>query len=144
METNFLAPSFVNRLAAIFYDVMLLFSLLFALTLFLILPFNQGNAVGSGNLLYQAILFLLTYIYFVWHWTHGGQTLGMRAWKIRLVSMDNAPVNKGQASLRFLLAMISILCLGLGFAWAIFTPDRQTWHDRFSRTCLVKCNTNNS
>ena len=118
MESNYLAPSFLNRLAAIFYDFLLLFSLLFAVTLFLVLPFNQGNAVASGNHLYQAVLLLLIYIYFVWHWTHGGQTLGMRAWKIRLISMDDAPVNKGQASLRFLLAIISTLCLGLGFAWA--------------------------
>lgn len=144
METSFPAPSFVIRLAAIFYDALLLFSLLFAVTLFLVLPLNQGNAVSSGNPLYQATLLLLIYAYFVWHWTHGGQTLGMRAWKIRLVGMDGSAVNQRQASLRFLLAILSGLCLGLGFAWAIFTPDRYTWHDRFSRTCLIKYNTNNS
>lgn len=144
METSFPAPSFVIRLAAIFYDALLLFSLLFAVTLFLVLPFTHGNAVNSGNPLYQAALMLLIYTYFVWHWTHGGQTLGMRAWKIRLVSMDGSAVNKRQASLRFLLAILSGLCLGLGFTWAIFTPDRSTWHDRFSRTCLVKYQVNNS
>jgi uncharacterized RDD family membrane protein YckC len=95
-----------TRLAAILYDMILLFSLLFAVTLFLILPLTHGNAITGNNIFYQLLLLLLMYIYFTWQWCHGGQTLGMRAWKIRLVGPGGRPVTKKQAGLRCVSAWV--------------------------------------
>ena len=126
------------RLAAIFYDALLLFSLLFAITLFMILPFTRGDAVSSDNFLYQVLLGILVYLYFTWQWTHGGQTLGMRAWKIRLINEDGSPIGWRRASLRCVYAVISALCFGMGYIRAVISPDRKTWHDILSQSCLVK------
>ncbi len=127
-----------RRLAAIFYDALLVFSLQFAVTLFLVLPFNQGHAVSSGHPLYQLLLLLIAYVYFGWQWTHGGQTLGMRAWRVRVVGVEAETLTWRQASLRFLLALVSSACLFLGFLWALYSENQQTWHDRLSNTYLIK------
>lgn len=131
--------SMFKRLAAIFYDALLLFSLVFAVTLFVVLPVNHGEAIDSGNLIYQTLILLLMYGYFGWQWTHGGQTLGMRAWRIKLVNGDKSDVNWTQASLRFLIAILSTSCLFLGFVWALFNRNKQAWHDRYSHTMLINC-----
>ena len=68
----------LKRLAAVFYDSLLLLSLLFPATMILI-PFTRVESIGSNNIAYNLYLLLIAYLYFVWHWANGGQTLGMRA-----------------------------------------------------------------
>ncbi len=105
----------------------------------LVLPFTGGRAVAPGSGWYQAYLVALSFLYFGWFWTHGGQTVGMRAWRLRLrVRGDGAdPVLWRQALARFLAAGLSWAALGLGFAWALWDRERLTWHDRVSGTVLV-------
>ena len=125
-----------KRLAAIFYDSLCLFSLFFLATLILIF-FTKGESIASNNIAYDLFLALITYLYFVWQWTHGGQTLGMRSWKIRLYQDDERPVSWLRASSRFALASLSFITLGMGFIWALFDANRLTFHDRYSRTLLL-------
>ena len=125
-----------KRLAAIFYDSLCLFSLFFLATLILIF-FTKGESIASNNIAYDLFLALITYLYFVWQWTHGGQTLGMRSWKIRLYQDDERPVSWLRASSRFALASLSFITLGMGFIWALFDTNRLTFHDRYSRTLLL-------
>ena len=125
-----------KRLAAIFYDSLCLFSLFFLATLILIF-FTKGESIASNNIAYDLFLALITYLYFVWQWTHGGQTLGMRSWNIRLYQDDERPVSWLRASSRFALASLSFITLGMGFIWALFDANRLTFHDRYSRTLLL-------
>jgi uncharacterized RDD family membrane protein YckC len=125
----------LRRIAAMAYDAMLLFGLL-CLATALVLPLNHGRAIASGNLPYSLYLLLCCYGYFAWQWTRG-QTLGMRAWRMRLVDADGSPVGRRAAALRFGLALLSLLALGAGFLWALFDPGKLAFHDRFSRTRLV-------
>lgn len=127
----------LRRFSAIFYDSLLLLSLLFFATVIL-LPFTGGKAIESNNILYSGYLLLCGYVYFTWQWIHGGQTLGMKAWKIIVISNDSKPLDWKSASLRFLLATISLSALGTGFIWALFDPDKLTFHDRYSKTILIK------
>lgn len=124
-----------RRLLAISYDCLLLAGLLFAATAAL-LPFTGGNAIRSGNYLYLLYLILCTYVYFGWQWTHGGQTLGMRAWKISLLALDSGKLDWNIANRRFMLAMLSWLFAGAGFLWAVIDKDGLTFHDRYSRSGL--------
>jgi len=124
-----------RRLAAMFYDFLLLLSVLFFATL-IVIPFNGGRPIEHDNLPYNLYLLTITSLYFTWQWTHGGKTLGMRAWKIRLAQQDSGDVTWRNASLRFLLAGFSLLALGAGFFWSLFDPDRLTFHDRYSNTRL--------
>ena len=102
-----------------------------------LLPFTGGEAVGPGESWYGIYLLILAFAYFGWFWVHGGQTLGMRSWRLRLKAADGTRVRWGQALVRFLGACLSWLPLGLGFLWALADPRRRTWHDRLSSTVIV-------
>jgi len=132
-------PSLWRRLAAITYDAMLLFSVLFCATWVLVLV-HGGAGFGPGDplhRLYQALLGLLATTYFLWPWTHGGQTLGMRSWRLRLVTRQGGAVGWGRALLRLVLAPLSVLPLGLGYLWIVFDREGLAWHDRLSGTRLI-------
>ena len=124
------------RLAAIFYDLLLLTAVLFIATA-LLLPVTQGEAIKPGNPFYALYLVGVCFIYFGWFWTHSGQTLGMKTWRIKVCRFDGGPLTWQHALLRFVGAIMSWLPLGLGFFWSLFSKDKTTWHDDMSRTILV-------
>ena len=77
--------SFLRRLGSIIYDTILLSSVFFFAT-FCLIPFLGGQAIESNNLAYKVYLLILAYLYFVWQWSFGGKTLGMRSWHIKVVN----------------------------------------------------------
>ncbi len=93
---------------------------------------------GLPRTLFQIYLWLVIGFYFMWCWLRGGQTLPMKAWKLRVISADGQGITATQATLRYLYAWISLLSLGIGFLWAFIDKDRQFLHDRFARTRIVK------
>ena len=127
--------SLLRRMAAIFYDVLLLFSIFFFST-FIMLPFTDGQAISDDNIPYITYLLTLSYLYFIWQWIHSGQTLGMRTWHVRVMQVDVTQVTLQRATLRFLLSILSWLMLGFGFLWALFDKQGLTFHDRYSGTFL--------
>ncbi len=126
---------FRRRLGAIVYDTLLLLGLLFIATA-LLLPMTGGEAI-TRNPFYSTYLFFICFMFYGWFWTHGGQTLGMRAWKIRIQQRNGTGISWWQALLRFLVAIISWLALGLGFFWMLADREQMTWYDRYSETVLV-------
>tara|TARA_B110000196_G_scaffold287525_1_gene271895 strand:- start:51 stop:479 length:429 start_codon:yes stop_codon:yes gene_type:complete len=126
----------LRRLAAIFYDCLLLTAILFVATAILVFLIG-GNAIERGNIAYNAFLLLISFFYFSWHWVKGGQTLGMRSWHIFVMNESMQVINWKQASLRFLYALLSLLLLGSGFAWSLFDKKKYTLHDKLSKTCLI-------
>ncbi|HEB82578.1 MAG TPA: RDD family protein [Gammaproteobacteria bacterium] len=128
-----------RRLFAIFYDAFLLLAILFIVSAFAN-ALNQGQAIQPGDTfypLYVFSLFLLAYLYFAWFWIHGGQTLGMKTWRIRLVSENGYPVTWKTAAIRYLTAMLSWGLCCLGFLWALFDSKKRSWHDIISGTVLL-------
>ena len=125
----------LRRLAAVAYDAFLLFAVLFVATAF-VLPFFGGRAIAPENSIYLLYLLAVSFLYFGWFWTHGGQTLGMKAWHIRLRARDGGVVSWRGAALRFLTAILSWSACGAGFLWASVDAERRSWHDRLSRTEL--------
>ena len=130
--------SLPRRLGAIFYDTLLLVALLM-LGSFLYVPVAGGVLPAPlGRALYQIFLLVIGFLYFTWFWVHGGQTLGLRTWRLRLVARDGGSVTWPQAVQRFALAWVSWLCLGLGFLWVLIDREKLAWHDRYSGTRLVR------
>lgn len=129
-------PSLVRRFAAIFYDSLLLLSVLFFGSV-PVLVLTRGEAVPPGHPLYTAYLLVLSFLYFSWFWTHGGQTPGMRAWKIQLRSRNGGAVTWRQTFIRFSCAVPSWVFLGAGFLWALVDKNQLTWHDNLSKTLLT-------
>ena len=126
----------VRRFAALFYDWLLLAASMFAFTLVIILIRGDG-AIAPHSLWFSASLVALSFAFFGWFWTHGGQTLGMRAWKLRLVRTDGAPPGWPDAARRFIASWILLLPPGLGFVWGAFDSHGLCWHDRLSHTAVV-------
>ena len=125
-----------RRCMAIFYDSMALFAIFFFAT-WLVISL-AGSALPPGHPVLRGVLLSLGCLFFAGFWSRGGQTLGMRAWRIRLVADDGGPVRLGTALLRCLVALLSWACLGAGFWTALFDRERRTWHDRLSGTHLVR------
>jgi uncharacterized RDD family membrane protein YckC len=129
------SPGLPRRLAAVIYDAMLLFSVLFFATLPVLL-LTSGHAVPPANPVLRLYLVAVAFLYFAWPWTHGGQTLGMRAWRLRVVQVDGSPITWAQATRRFGASLLSWAPLGAGFLWVLVDPERLAWHDRLSGTRL--------
>jgi uncharacterized RDD family membrane protein YckC len=128
-------PSFFRRLAAMFYDSFLLIALWFLATA-LLLPFNSGQAFSSKQFLYPLYLILVSFGFYGWFWTHGGQTLGLKAWKMKVLTLEQQPLNWNQAAIRFLAAILSWTLGGLGFLWMLWDKNGYAWHDYLSKTSV--------
>ena len=123
---------------AIIYDLFLLIALLFVATAVAMIV-NDGKAIEPGQDIYPfyvAYLLAISFGFYGWFWTHGGQTLGMKTWKIKLQQMDGKPVTWPLALLRFVTAMLSWAAAGLGFLWSLHDPLKRCWHDIASNTVV--------
>lgn len=132
-------PGLLRRLAAIFYDAWLITALwLLGAGIDALIRSALGGAPGQGAYwALQLYLIAVPIAFYCWFWTHGGQTLGMRAWRLRLVSSDGSTVDLRQALTRCAAALLSWLALGLGYLWILIDPEKAAWHDRLSHTYLV-------
>jgi uncharacterized RDD family membrane protein YckC len=115
------------------YEALLLFGVAFFAAW--VFYFASGGAdithAGWARLGQQVVIALAFAGYFLWNWLRGGQTLAMRAWKIRLVE-----VTPRRALLRFVLAALLVPTL-ISVLWSLWDRDRQFLHDRLAGTRLV-------
>ncbi len=129
-----------RRLAALLYDSLLLLAIMFIATAIL-LPFTGGEAIQHSPFLTTYLLFI-SFFFYSWFWMHGGQTLGMRSWRLQLRNINPGPITLWQALLRFLVAIPSALLFGAGYLWMLVDRDKLTWHDRYSETRIVQLEQN--
>ena len=127
MFANAPRAGLIRRLAAIMYDWLILAALwmaAMALALLVVALLNSAGIISLANYtdhadfitqhklwfqLYSVLCFFWFYLYF---WCKGGQTLGMRAWRLLLVQQNGEAINFKQAVLRAFSAL-----LGLGNIW---------------------------
>jgi uncharacterized RDD family membrane protein YckC len=123
-------PGLARRLAAMLYEALLLAAVgFFAAWLFFFASGGRDATAGWTRHLLQVFIVAVFAAYFLWCWLRGGQTLAMKAWRIRLVE-----VTPRKALLRFLLAVIFF---PVTILWALVDKDRQFLHDRLAGTRLV-------
>lgn len=127
-----------RRLASLLYESLLMLGVL-ALTFmvpYLILGVVR-NVAPAGWIAWVHV-YLVLGAYFVWYWRRGGQTLAMQTWRLQLVrAADGRLPAVSTGWLRYTLAWPSVLCFGLGLAWALVDRDRQFLHDRLAGTRVV-------
>jgi len=133
-------PSLLRHLAAMVYDTLLVIALVFvvnALALGVVVWLSHGTQEVLDPLLGQFLFVLCFFGFYTAFWMKGGQTLGMQAWRIRLVREDGGNPTLAQAVLRCAGAVLSLACFGLGYLWKLVDRDNRYWHDRLSGTHLV-------
>ena len=133
---------FFRRILALVYDSLVVAGILLSFTLLLVI-FNEGYAEpGSFISIVQLIVcvcvgpFFYSYFWLV----NNGQTIGMQAWKIRLVSLNNSKLNAKQTYLRCLVSTLSFVCFGIGYFWILFNKNNLSWSDIVTQTRIVKVN----
>lgn len=126
----------LRRLAAIVYDGLLLLALWMAAGGAWVAS-HGGRAVAPGDWLFRAYLLAVAFAFFGGFWVLAGRTLGMQAWRMRVVDERGGGIGWGRALARFAAAGLSWMLLGGGYLWALLDPERRTLHDRVSGTRLI-------
>ncbi len=132
MQINSHTPSYVvRRLMAFLYDSLLLIAVFFVVTSVSI-AFNGGVAIQ--NHAFKLVLYVVGFFFFSWFWRHGGQTLGMQAWRIKVVSDSDEKLSYEQCVKRYL---VGTFLFGITLIVAIFTPSGRGLHDMASKTKIL-------
>lgn len=129
-------PGIGRRLASMLYEGLVVFAILL-IGFWLPQALLAGVGLGLSPRLLWLHVGVLLMVYFVWFWLHGGQTLPMKTWKLRIANPDGSPPRPMQALLRYLAAWPSVLLFGIGVLWALVDKDRQFLHDRIAGTRIV-------
>ena len=119
------------------YDAFILLGLLI-LASALALPFGDPDKVAFHHIWFTLWLLAVCFAYLGSCWRYGGMTVGMRAWRLRLVSNDGGIISWPRCFLRFFVALVSVSVLGLGILWALVDRNKRCWHDLVAQTLLIK------
>jgi uncharacterized RDD family membrane protein YckC len=158
--------SFVRRLAALAYELLLLTAIILPvgfLTIPLAAPVPGGPRAPAipaapGRVLSACLVFAAAGAYFTWCWSGGRRTLPMKTWGLQFERRDGRPVDIRTAVVRYvsawlgplaaLLAFVGLEPFGSGahaawlvalnFLWALVDPERQFLHDRIAGTRIVR------
>lgn len=161
-DSTYTSASILRRLGAMVYDVLLLFAVLVVASA-LTLPFRGGKGATQFELGMMIYIFLVIFLFFGWFWTHGGQTLGMRAWRIRLIHTEHSTISWSTALFRYLLSLPVWLFLfyslhshndrfgtvtaltqipgwilySLGLVWLTIDNLPDNWREKLTKTRIV-------
>lgn len=126
-----------RRLLAMAYDAVAVIALMMAATaLAMAAGFRELSVLHDPG--YALYLLAIWCAYFLWCWHHGGMTLGMRAWRVRIESVAGGLPGWRVCLARLGAAWLSAAALGAGYAWALCDPQSRCWHDRLSGTRLYR------
>ena len=120
----------MKRLLVNFYDLILLFAVLYFFTIPIIM-LSQGNAV-LDNIFYQAYLILIIYFYYAWFWKKYNQTLGMKIWKIKIYSRYSLEITYIQSLKRIVVSLLG--------GHLLLLLSAESLQDKISNTYLEKVN----
>ena len=135
MHSNIQYPSFLTRFLCGIYDSLLLLGVWF-LVGSILLFLNNFNPL---NPFVGFIVSIITaWSFFAFFWMRGGQTLGMKVWKIKLVNIGEQRISLSQTALRFLLNVCIYLLAGLPLLLIYLHPQRLAINDILSKTKLIK------
>jgi uncharacterized RDD family membrane protein YckC len=149
------------RLAAMVYEAVLLFGVVFIVSYALLAALRWTYPLpGAQRAALQGVLFVAVGAYFVWCWTRSGQTLALKTWRLKVVGPDSSPPSMPRATARYVLAwhlwipglayiavtgvdvVPNLVALAAGFALLLLPaatdPQRRLLHDRWTATRVVR------
>ena len=119
----------LKRILINFYDIILLFAVLYFFTIPVVLM-TQGNAV-IGSLLYNAYIILIVFLYYAWFWRKYNQTLGMKIWKVKIYSKYSSQISYFQSLKRIIFALVG--------GHLLLIVNSESLQDKLSKTYLERC-----
>lgn len=125
----------LRRIAALAYDSLLLVALFFVITATATITLNDGESIEHWS--YKLFLLAVSFAFFDWFWRHGGQTLGMRAWRIRLYAIDGETITRKHTFSHF---AIGLIMFGPTLLFMFANDRQQALHDKLSGTKITKYN----
>ena len=111
-----------------FYDLILLFAVLYFFTIPIIL-LSKGNAV-LDNIFYQTYLIVIIFLYYAWFWKKYNQTLGMRIWKIKIYSRYSLEISYMQSLKRIIVSLLG--------GHILLLVSNESLQDKISQTYLER------
>ena len=129
-------PGFWRRILCMIYEFLLLIAVLFIAGFIFHLVYHDTDSPYFRPV-FQLYLLSVAGIYLIWFWTHGGQTLAMQTWKIRVISINGSGISIWQAIARYFFAVTSISFFGCGIIWALFDREGQFLYDRLAGTKII-------
>ena len=146
MTNSLPTANLMRRLAALIYDAFLLFAITLGYGGLLLLVKILFNGLDDLENI-QPGVFVQWLSFFGWLgamsgyyficWRKQGQTLGMKAWRIRLQQADGSVATAQQCLSRSLLATLSLACFGIGYLWCLVPPAKECLHDLYTGTQVV-------
>jgi uncharacterized RDD family membrane protein YckC len=123
------------------YDTLLVLPLIMVVAaLALGLRSLLGDAAAEAMLppwVVRSIALLCCIGFFTAFWLKGGQTLGMQAWRIKVIPSPGNELTFGRCVTRIGSAVLSAACFGLGYLWCVVDRRKRSWHDMLSGTQLI-------
>ncbi len=102
-----------------------------ALVFFVVLMISRGFRGGPGMLAPGMAVYLIAL------WGLKGTTIGGIICGLKVVRLDDRPLDWTTAVVRGLAGFLSVLPAGLGFLWVAFDEEKQSWHDKVAGTVVV-------
>ena len=132
-----------RRLAAMLYDSFLVISLCFlvgvvnlGIQMYVYGVKQLKSMTESGQTLdgpgFYVMLLLTIFSFYAYFWTCRGQTLGMQAWRLKVLDKAGGRISLKQSLLRFIVAIPSILLGMAGLWWVLFDRQNKSWQDHAS------------
>jgi len=134
---------FMRRLMAWIYDLLgaaAVFILalvvgqliLYLSTFWWIDDFSAFTVQVSKNPLWALYHIVAIQYYYVWCWVKGGQTVGMRAWRMKLIHADGSYLTWREGFIRATLSLG-----GIAHIWSLFNKEKRGWHDIATDSYMV-------
>ncbi len=123
----------LKRIAATIYDLFLLLGVWFGVGS-IALWMNNGEILNPW--LGLSIVFISTWAFYSYFWTHGNKTLGMAIWKVEIYSFDGNKVNLRQTSIRFIANLFIFGLAGLPLIGIYLSSNGHSLSDILSKTGL--------
>jgi uncharacterized RDD family membrane protein YckC len=119
------------------YDGIILLGLLI-LASAVALPFGNIDKVAFHDFWFTLWLFAACFGYLGSCWRYGGMTVGMRAWRVKLINADGQMVSWPACLLRYLAGLVSLAVFGFGILWTLVDKKNRGWHDLAAGTLLIR------
>ena len=141
MDTTSQPVSLLKRLGVMAYDLLLVFTTLIFAGALVFIVFGGDtfvNKQGESSYPWWYFYYLLAVIawFYIGFW-HKGETLGLRAWKLKVVKLDGSRLDWTTASIRFIASLLCLATFGLGFLWSLVDKDKRALNDILSHTKLI-------